>query len=104
MIADRSIGIYLVFILGLAALTIPLIAHAVYRYIDDQANLVDVSLINDLTILYLRVLALSWQTFAGYFHCEDSAFCAQPFSKGVGNFLKNVDQVSYFAIEFCLHN
>ena len=100
MIADRSVGIYLVFILGLAALTLPLIAHAIYRYINDQTNLVSVALINDLTILYLKVLALSWQTFAGYFHCEDPTFCAQPFTKGVNNFLTSVDQVCILAIEF----
>ena len=93
VLADRSIGIYLTFGLGLLSLTVPLIVHAIYRYIADQRNNTTVALVHDLTILYLKVLSLSWQTFAGHFKCEDPTFCAAPLSKGVGNFLKSVDAV-----------
>jgi hypothetical protein len=85
----------LIFAVGLGLLTVPVIAHAIYRYADDSHNYESIALISDLTILYLEMLILSWQTFAGYLKCEDTTFCAAPVEKGVGNFLKSVDLVSF---------
>jgi hypothetical protein len=78
VIADRSIGIYLIFALGLALLTVPPIAHAIYRYVDDQKKFSTVTLISNLTDIYLAILQLSWIPFCGYLKCTDTTFCFSP--------------------------
>ena len=71
---------------------------------DDQVLLKDVSLLYDLNILYLNMQALSWQPFAGYLECPNSVFCAQPYDKGVNNFLKSVDKVSFLIVQIIVGN
>jgi hypothetical protein len=78
VIADRSIGIYLIFALGLALLTVPSIAHAIYRFIGDQTNASTVTLISNLSDMYLSVLQLSWVPYCAYLKCTDTTFCFSP--------------------------
>lgn len=95
VVADRSIGIYAVFAVGLAALTVPIIAHAVYRFTDDQVNLNTVDLIQDLTTLYLDMLIISRQLFTAAVNCHpgEEAFCIYPYTDSVKNFQKYVDEM-----------
>jgi hypothetical protein len=97
VIADRSVGIYAMFACGLAALTIPLIAHAIFRYADDQYNLTTVELLEDLTILYSDILVISWQLYAGILKCStaDAIFCYYPYYKAVDNFEKYVKEMEH---------
>jgi hypothetical protein len=95
VVADRSIGIYAVFAVGLATLTVPIIAHAVYRFTQDQIDLNTVDLIQDLTTLYLDMLIISWQLFTAAVNCHpgEEAFCIYPYTDSVKNFQKYVDEM-----------
>lgn len=76
-------------------LSLPPIAHAIYRYVDNIYLLKIVDLVKDLNILYLNMGSLSWQIFAGYFQCTNEVFCAKPYDTGVKNFVKAIDVVIY---------
>lgn len=81
---------------GLLALALPPIVHAIYRFISNTEINRTVDLLKDLNILYLNMGALSWQIFAGYFDCPNKEFCAMPYEKGVNNFQIAVDTVCFY--------
>lgn len=93
VVADRSNGIFLTFAIGLAALSIPPIVHAIFRFVDDQSLHQTVGLLKDLNILYRNMEALGWQIFDGYFECTNPVFCEQPFEEGVARFDQAVNEV-----------
>ena len=82
--------------IGLLALALPPIVHAVYRFIDNIDVNRNVNLLKDLSTLYLSMGVLSWQIFAGYFECKNAEFCEMPYENGVNTFVKSVDEVCFF--------
>ena len=69
-----------------------MIAHAIYRFIDDTTNVENVDLLKDIAVLYHTVNLLSWQPLAGVFKCEeaDKLFCATPISLAMQNLKASV--------------
>lgn len=95
VVADRSIGIYAIFALGLAVLAVPIIAHAIFRFADDQRNLNTVTLIEDLSTLYLDMLITSWQIFTVAVYCQpgEDVFCTAPYTTAILDFEKYVNSM-----------
>ncbi len=95
VVADRSIGIYAIFALGLASLAAPVIVHAIYRFADDLYNLETVTLIDDMSTLYLDMLITSWQIFTTSIYCKpgEDVFCIHPYTNAILDFENYIDSM-----------
>ena len=82
---------------GLIALSLPPIVHAIFRFVDNTEINRTISLLKDLNVLYLNMEAVSWQIFAGYFKCPNTVFC-ETFEKGVHNFEDAIDTVNFISL------